>query len=428
MKHKKISLIPVCMLALTILVTACGAPSDPVPFHAGSGSPTAAPGSTNPGQDIDRIGVTPYASLPTLSDNYLIGMSFGGGGDEKYWCESGDLILCKDRTVIVSYYHEELGRYTISEDQYNTIVNGIDMNKLYNLEPEEDQLVLDGYSTYLYLYGADDEICAFIGGYMPRNSYFNETYRLLEDNIDITNALRLREARIIELIDLENSDICYSIVHENSEAWDSDPLDYPSMEEFPDPRYGTTEGYYLDSPNYLIFRSDGIQLYPYVLEIFSEEFDYFGSIDFSECRYPMNESGDVIETLVPESIFYAYIPDGSDILYVSMAHDGQAKDNPDTGYIYALSLSDSLTSGKPKLLWKSASQVSNAYNFIVNDNVIISAFGSEDSSALYLIDIKNGTVMDSYELDSAPYYLYQDGSSIYVRTESMRHTFSISVS
>ena len=115
---------------------------------------------------------------------------------------------------------------------------------------------------------------------------------------------------------------------------------------------------------------------------------------------------------------FAKIKDG--ILYVSTGHKGYTANNPSTGYITAIDL------GNGEVLWKSAPQVSNAYNFEIIGDVIICGYGfTDEDDFLYVLNRTNGQVMEQIPLKSMAEYIVAKGSTLYVRTYNRNYEFSI---
>lgn len=108
------------------------------------------------------------------------------------------------------------------------------------------------------------------------------------------------------------------------------------------------------------------------------------------------------------------------ILYVSTGHKGYTENNPATGYITAIDLENG------EVLWKSASQVSNAYNFEIVGDVIICGYGfTAEDDFLYLLNRTNGQVIEQIPLKSMAEYIVAKDSTLYVRTYNRNYEFQI---
>ena len=115
---------------------------------------------------------------------------------------------------------------------------------------------------------------------------------------------------------------------------------------------------------------------------------------------------------------FAKIKDG--ILYVSTGHKGYSVNNPSTGYITAIDLENG------EVLWKSAPQVSNAYNFEIIGDVIICGYGfTDEDDFLYVLNRTNGQVMEQIPLKSMAEYIVAKDSTLYVRTYNRNYEFRI---
>ena len=108
------------------------------------------------------------------------------------------------------------------------------------------------------------------------------------------------------------------------------------------------------------------------------------------------------------------------ILYVSTGHRNYTENNPSTGYITAINLENG------EVLWKSAPQVSNAYNFEIVGDVIICGYGfSSEDDHLYLLNRYNGQIIEQIPVKSMAEYIVAKDSTLYVRTYNRNYEFSI---
>ena len=137
-------------------------------------------------------------------------------------------------------------------------------------------------------------------------------------------------------------------------------------------------------------------------------------------------------SMLPDKIFEENDPFFSDrgyvnfakivdnILYVSTGHNGYTENNPSTGYITAIDLENG------EVLWKSAPQVSNAYNFEIVGDVIICGYGfTAEDDFLYLLNRTNGQVIEQIPLKSMAEYIVAKDSTLYVRTYNRNYEFHI---
>ena len=139
-------------------------------------------------KDKDKDKVTP--DTLSLSDEYLIGYYTGGGYGTWYDTVSPVLIIKKDRNVdvyleFIESPHDLMykGSVRLSQTQYDNIVAAIDAEKLYSLDPEEQNDICDGWSETLILYDEDELVLKKCGGYMPSNKEFLEMFDAVHDNL-----------------------------------------------------------------------------------------------------------------------------------------------------------------------------------------------------------------------------------------------------
>lgn len=106
------------------------------------------------------------------------------------------IVMCKiryDKKLETSFAHtdengvqtEEVCLFDLSDEQYSNIVNRINPDVLYELDPEPSDVdeVMDGGSSWLVMYGADDSELRRIGGFCPRSETFKTYRRTLFDNL-----------------------------------------------------------------------------------------------------------------------------------------------------------------------------------------------------------------------------------------------------
>lgn len=80
---------------------------------------------------------------------------------------------------------EEVVLFDLTDEQYNNIVNGINLDTLYRLDPKlsDPDEVMDGGSCWLFVYGKDDAILKTIGGFCPTAEKFEAYRRVIFDNL-----------------------------------------------------------------------------------------------------------------------------------------------------------------------------------------------------------------------------------------------------
>ncbi len=108
-----------------------------------------------------------------------------------------------------------------------------------------------------------------------------------------------------------------------------------------------------------------------------------------------------------------------DILYISHSHKTYADSSKGlNGYITAIDL------GTRGVLWRSDPLVSNAANFIVIGNTIISGYGfTAEPDYLYLLDSSNGKKIDRIALRTGPQYIIHKDDQVFVRTYNTDYVF-----
>ena len=159
--------------------------------------------------------------------------------------------------------------------------------------------------------------------------------------------------------------------------------------------------------------------YPYVTVSSLDESYTYGNYFFSGFLNPpdtdmSNSFADVTDI----NILYAEAEDG--VLYVELGHRTYASAQPHTGYIVAVDLETK------KVLWRSKDQVASAYDILILDDTIICGYGfTKEKDYIYILDRNTGEVLDSYLVDSAPYYLMQYDNTLYCVTYGSAYTFKI---
>ena len=156
-------------------------------------------------------GLSGCGSTPALSDKYLVGTTYGGTcwGDF-YDSLDGTVKICKDGTIEVYMPELESDGQTVKEDvyvetltlteeQYRAIESAVRLDKLYHLDPKPSKDILDGYSSYLILYGKSDQVLKECGGYMPQNEKFMEMHDAVTKNLPMDELHEIRNEWIEEL-------------------------------------------------------------------------------------------------------------------------------------------------------------------------------------------------------------------------------------
>ena len=168
-------------------------------------------------EDEDEKEVVKEKEDIRFSDEYLVGFDYGGSSwGEFYECISARVIICTNKDVLIymptyesvhtnSPQLELVDTLTLTDEQYENIERGLNRKKLYRLMIRSDNGVLDGSSTYLYLYDKNEEVLKACGGYEPKNKRFWEMYRTIIDNIPVEEIMSIRDESIERLKNFGNS-------------------------------------------------------------------------------------------------------------------------------------------------------------------------------------------------------------------------------
>ena len=157
--------------------------------------------------------------VPEFSDEYLIGISSGGGYGDYYSSIPRRVIVTTDKKVLVcapsleevaahmlrTDDFEVLAVLELTDEQYDNILKGIDREKLFKMTVEPDNGVCDGDSYYLYLYGSENQIVKRCGAYMPKTAKFMDMYRAVNSNLPKDEINRVMSEYIDRVIEYENS-------------------------------------------------------------------------------------------------------------------------------------------------------------------------------------------------------------------------------
>ncbi|MCK4506413.1 MAG: hypothetical protein KAW14_12430 [Candidatus Aegiribacteria sp.] len=120
-----------------------------------------------------------------------------------------------------------------------------------------------------------------------------------------------------------------------------------------------------------------------------------------------------------QQLKWAEVEDG--ILYVSTAHRTYAESSGGfNAYITAIDLKTL------EILWRSRPLVSNSENFIIAGDMIITGYGfTAEEDFIYLLNRLTGEVIRTYDVPSAPEYLYKEEDILYVRCYNSNCVFEI---
>ena len=202
-KFGKMKKISVCML---IGMLACG---------CANSNPSADGQNTNKSQTNDTMGTSsslartkdddqksssktngknesePFDSS-RVSDEYLVGYDYFTGD----FLEYAPVVVAKvrydkrlevsfERTLFNGEHYEDVVYFDLSDEQYKNIEEAIDLEKLYTLDPEEQDPneVCDGGSCYLMIYDKNGGLYKSCGGFCPVNKEFNQMRNVVHDNL-----------------------------------------------------------------------------------------------------------------------------------------------------------------------------------------------------------------------------------------------------
>ena len=140
---------------------------------------------------ISNIIPQPFDSK-VVSTKYLVGFMY----DTADFLEMAPSFECRylyDGRVEARFWHDNPGSgrtldiryYELDEKQQKNVNDGIDLKKLYNLDPEceNPEDVCDGGYSYIYIYDPEGEVFKACGGFCPTNKEFNKMLGVLHENL-----------------------------------------------------------------------------------------------------------------------------------------------------------------------------------------------------------------------------------------------------
>ncbi len=140
------------------------------------------------------------------------------------------------------------------------------------------------------------------------------------------------------------------------------------------------------------------------------------AMDFSAFQWP-HQFSQSERQYVRMKTEWAYLEAG--ILYVSHAHRTYARSS--NGYNAYISAVDVRTGA---LLWRSQPLVSNAQNFVVRGDAIVSGYGfTSEPDFVYVLNRADGRVVQQVPVKSGPSYLVDKEDRLYVRTYNTDYVF-----
>lgn len=351
-----------------------------------------------------------------------------------------DLFVTRSHKLYLQYGDELLDEKVIMTDEYNAILSAFDVDKLWDMELDYSAEVnQEDDVKIICLYDKKNEIYRILGGIGEVNSEFDEAHQTICSILPIDWALGYSHSKGLELAPIKwkvprqgydyfVSDLQYG--HEPSDGYKlveinkssnnmEDRDEWLMNNQFPDPRFGTQEGYYIECGDYSIYRDGDEWTEPYKLIVYDKEFNTKYELDFSEYIWP-DEYEQSESPYVQEYIYYAQISDDGKTLYVSISHSTYASSAKSNAYIIALDLENQV------ILWQSCPLVSNAFNFAVYDDVIFAGYGfTNEPDYIYCLDINYGTILLEQKVKSGPEFIFERENRLYVRTYDTDYIFDI---
>lgn len=156
--------------------------------------------------------------------------------------------------------------------------------------------------------------------------------------------------------------------------------------------------------------------YLFLWSLKSRRYEY--GFDFGNYLLAPGET-EIEKQVITQSIDWAVVK--QQILYISHSHKTYADSSRGmNGYITAIDLKTR------RVLWRSDPLVSNAANFVVIGNTIISGYGfSAEPDYLYLLDSSNGVQLEKISLRSGPQYIIHKEDQVYVRSYNTDYVFRV---
>lgn len=279
--------------------------------------------------------------------------------------------------------------------------------------------------------------------YVSFVSFLIGYFKNSETSVDVNQNAQTEEPGVEvreEVIDneiTEIKEITYQIENPSWEYYCSDTVKEVENVPFKLEQVSEVQNDITDLDVWLASNEIAVPQFPYSDEKYSYTFTGVHSYETTNLVI-FEHSGDIYHidmnefSMTPDKVYETNDPFTSDrgyvnfakvkdnILYVSTGHKGYTENNPLTGYVTAINLENG------KVLWKSVPQVSNAYNFEIVGDVIISGYGfSTEDDYLYLLNRFNGQIIEQIPLKSMAEYIVAKDSILYVRTYNRNYEFGI---
>lgn len=197
--------------------------------------------------------------------------------------------------------------------------------------------------------------------------------------------------------------------------------DFTKVLEHKDQLYHLSLGIRDGSTRHLIYGSknenDVVLKHRFLVSYNSYQDSVMHWYDFKNFTYYPKEDKD--EYLIHQDIRWVQQEDS--ILYVSTSHRSHSSlTDGKNGLITAINTKTD------KVLWQSASQTSNTFNFLLLGDVIITGYGyGDEKSQLFVVNRYTGETIDKVELQSRPMWLVQDGDYLHVNAEDSNYEFRL---
>lgn len=355
-------------------------------------------------QDISRVVLT--------SKHYLIFTKA-----EQLICVFADQLREKDRLGLIGFLKEKIPKIKVYKEK---------TRKMYFVGAG---LILLYVSFVVFLFG-----------------YFKKPEASIDVNqnihTDVSDIDLLEEAaanKIIETVQPETTEITYQIKNPSWEYYCSDVVEeveniplkleqvyevenditdldvWLASNEFTVSRFPySDENYFYTFTGAHFYEATGL-----MISEFSGE-NHIYSIDMNEFSMTPDKIYEENDPFTDDRGYVNFAKVKDNILYVSTGHRGYTVNNPSTGYVTAIDLENG------EILWKSAPQVSNAYNFEIIGDVIICGYGfTDEDDFLYILNRANGQIMEQIPLKSMAEYIVAKDSMLYVRAYNRNYEFHI---
>ena len=353
-------------------------------------------------QDISRVVLT--------SKYYLIFTKA-----EQLICVFADQLQERDRLGLIGFLKEKVPKI-----------------KIYKEKPRRKYFIAAGLIAFYVSF-----VVFLIGYFKNSETSMDVEQNMQTEALDAETSEESENNEVVETEQTETNEFTYQIENPSWEYYCSDEVAETENISFELEQIYEVENDITDLDDWMASNEITVPQFPYSDEKYSYTFTGVNSYETTNLMI-FEFSGDIYHidmnefSIAPDKVYeandpftddrgyvnFAKIKDG--ILYVSTGHKGYTTNNPSTGYITAIDLENG------EVLWKSAPQVSNAYNFEIIDDVIICGYGfTDEDDFLYILNRTNGQVMEQIPLKSMAEYIVAKDSTLYVRTYNRNYEFRI---